>query len=471
VTDLEGGLPGIARSGGVFERLERAPRRLVLGLAWTLLVAFTWFDYWSGPDVSFLAFYLVPLYLTATYVGRPSTVLLAFACAIAWMLPRGILHPELSQGRLAWNLAVKTVLFQVCGQLLHALRRAHDRRVDETIRIEHARMAHLLGLLPEGVALVHSDGALLAANDAALRLARLQGHDTVHELARALQIPSRLAVGPNATEEIEVESHGRVILHVVARRSLGEPVAWVIRDVTEERTVLAHAIHESKMAELGLLAAGIAHELGNPLSSLSAIVQLLQARPLASDVAERIGALHGHVQRMDRIVKRVTRFARKSSARRDRAVAGTVLDRALDIFRFHEKAKEIDVDSAAFDRGLAVRMGEDELVQTLLNLLLNAVDAQSGRGRIDLRTEATASEIRLSVTDHGTGIDPRTLPRLFTPFFTTKEPGRGTGLGLAVSQTLVVASGGRIEVESAMGQGSTFSICLPPADDAAEAPP
>ncbi len=441
----------------LLDSLERTPRRIVLLAASGLLVALTWIDFATGPDVSFLVFYLVPLYLTAWYVGRPAALLFGSACAVAWLLPRGMLDPA---RHVYWNLAVHVAFFLVVGQLLHGLRRSHDRRIDERIQLEHERMAIVLGLLPEGVALVSRDGAVLVHNDSALRMAHAQRAGTVQDLALRHGVATRLEPAGSASVEFEAEWEGRTFVHVLARRSTEDPTAGVLRDVTEERTLLAHSIHESKMADLGLLAAGIAHEIGNPLSSISAILQLVALDPLSTGLAERVSSIEGHLRRMDRIVKTVIGFARQSGRDRADVHAGRIVDRAVEIFHFHERSKGIVLETSELRRDLRVSVVEDEIVQILLNLLLNAVDALGGTGTIRVSSRESGGEVHLAIRDEGTGMGPETLRRIFTPFFTTKEPGRGTGLGLAVSQALVAANDGRIEVQSAPGTGSVFTICL-----------
>ncbi len=220
-------------------------------------------------------------------------------------------------------------------------------------------------------------------------------------------------------------------------------------------------VHQSKMADIGLLAAGIAHEIGNPLSSMSAILQILELRAPAPEIAERLKALGTHMGRIERIVRDITGFARPAGELRGRVKLFDVVEKASQMFRLHAKGRRMTLERKMSDERAAVLGSEDQLVQVVLNLLLNAADATEGEGSLDIGWTRAGKEVVLSVTDHGSGVSAETMRNLFAPFFTTKRTGQGTGLGLFVSAEIVKAHGGRIAVESRLRQGSTFSVHLP----------
>ena len=329
----------------------------------------------------------------------------------------------------------------------------------ERLRAENRKMRTLLEILPEGVALLDPDGRILLANAGAERT--IGGAAGWRGLDPRFEIAPRLARFAGPLEEHETETEGRVLAHGLARTGPGGPFVWVFRDVTERRRMTAQLIHQSKMADLGLLAAGIAHEIGNPLSSMGAVLEILETKPLAEDVRSRLRLLEDCIARIDRIVKEVTGFARPAPEPRGGVAVEAVVEKALSIARLHERVKRCRIETDLETGGARVRGVEDQLVQVLFNLLLNAADATEGRGPVQVQARRRDGEVRITVRDRGPGLSEEAQRRLFTPFFTTKEPGRGTGLGLFVSEAVVRGQGGRIEARSRPGEGAEFEVVLP----------
>ncbi|MBI1849386.1 MAG: HAMP domain-containing histidine kinase, partial [Planctomycetes bacterium] len=206
---------------------------------------------------------------------------------------------------------------------------------------------------------------------------------------------------------------------------------------------------------------GIAHEIGNPLSSMSAIIDVMEMKQTAPGLIDKMRALRSHVDRIHRIVQDVTSFARPSAGRRTHVTVSQVIDKALQIFRLHERTRGIQLDVSAPDPSLVIEVVEDQIVQVLLNLLLNAADASSGKGVVAVRASRRDDRVLLAVSDSGVGMSEELQRRLFTPFFTTKDPGKGVGLGLFISESIVRGHGGSIDVRTALGAGATFTVVLP----------
>ncbi len=244
----------------------------------------------------------------------------------------------------------------------------------------------------------------------------------------------------------------------------------------ELKETQSQLVHSEKMASLGVLSAGLVHEINNPLnaalSSLNTLARLLnasdrsEAAPAAGDNREKIlrtaqRALLG-LKRCEEIVTGLRSFARKDveGMREDDLHDG--LEATLVLLP-RESGKEISVHR---DYRLArkVPCNLAQLNQVFMNLLVNASQAIQEKGDIWVRTEQIGSEAVVTVEDNGCGIPPEKLPRIFEPFFTTKEVGQGTGLGLSISHRIVEEHGGRIEVESTPGKGSLFRIFLPMQD-------
>ncbi len=235
----------------------------------------------------------------------------------------------------------------------------------------------------------------------------------------------------------------------------------------------ASLLHQEKMAAFGLLAAGIAHEVGNPLTSISSLVQMLARRHTDEYTQERLGLVEGQLTRIQGTLRELVDFSRP--ARREPATTNLneAIDEALNIAKYYKrtKSKTIETDYAAdLPAILAVR---DQLVQLFLNLTLNAIDATDKNGHIRLTTRLVDGQIEASVVDNGHGIRTEDHARVFQPYYTTKDT--GTGLGLFVSRKIVSDLGGAISFDSTPGAGTTFMVRLPvtapkPANTIAVAP-
>jgi signal transduction histidine kinase len=373
------------------------------------------------------------------------------------------IDPDLNQQGWNYILTHTFVLTAVLFGSAHGFGTFSERlrNTERDLRHENERLLLLLSILPEGVVLLAPDGTILHANPAAKML--LSGSDprSILTLDRNLGVPERFAQFVGPSEAFESNYHGRTLEHALARRSSSGPIVWVFRDATDQRRLMAQVLHRSKMIDLGLLAAGIAHEIGNPLSSMSAILQVMEMKRPSAEVLDRVRSLNSHVDRISRIVQDVTSFARPSAGRRSSADARALVAKALQIFQLHDKAKELQVERKLPNDIIAVEVIEDQIVQILLNLLLNAADACGGRGNVEVTVEAVNGEALLSVGDHGVGISEDGKRHLFTPFYTTKEQGKGVGMGLFISESIARGHGGRIDVVSAAGKGSVFTLRLP----------
>jgi signal transduction histidine kinase len=232
----------------------------------------------------------------------------------------------------------------------------------------------------------------------------------------------------------------------------------------------AHVLHQEKMAAFGLLAAGIAHEVGNPLASISALVQMLQRRTDDPYTLEKLALVGGQLQRIRTTLRELVEFSRPASGERTRVALGDILEEALNIAKYYKRTRG-RIASPALPADLPPLYGvRDQLVQVFLNLVLNAIDATppctppesggaGGGGRVELGVCPVRGGVEVTVRDNGTGIAPEDAARLFQPYFTTKK--HGTGLGLFVTRRLVTDHGGTVDFESAPGRGTVFRVWLP----------
>jgi two-component system, NtrC family, sensor kinase len=260
-------------------------------------------------------------------------------------------------------------------------------------------------------------------------------------------------------------------------KRVGDHLSKLNRELQENRALLeariaertrelqeaqAHVLHQEKMAAFGLLAAGIAHEVGNPLTSISSLIQMLQRRDQDAYTKEKLGLVSGQLDRIQTTLRELVNFSRPASTARARVSLSDVVQEALGIAKYYKRTKGRHIETSV-PADLPVVIGvRDQLVQVFLNLILNAIDATDAGGQIQVRAEANGSQLIVHVEDNGSGIAPEHQGRLFQPYFTTKK--HGTGLGLFVTRKLVEDHGGDIDVTSQPGQGTRFRLRMPAAE-------
>jgi signal transduction histidine kinase len=229
---------------------------------------------------------------------------------------------------------------------------------------------------------------------------------------------------------------------------------------------LRRLAEERRLAGLGTMSAGLAHEIRNPLAGLKGAAQILEDEPLSGEAREMIEIVLRETDRLDKVVSSFLSFARPVHLDRAPMSLARVADHAVRLLRAEGLPTDVQltVEAAPVPDVLG---DEARLGQVVINLLRNARDAVGARGRIEVRLEADDDAVVLSIADDGPGIDPGVLAQLRTPFFTTKAS--GTGLGLAISDRIVTAHGGALAVRSAPGEGATVSVRLPVAPAAEDA--
>jgi two-component system NtrC family sensor kinase len=235
----------------------------------------------------------------------------------------------------------------------------------------------------------------------------------------------------------------------------------------EMRRMHAHALEQEKLSSLGMMAAGVAHEINNPMSFVASNVNLLLkdlkelpglTEPLREHVEEVLPATLEGIKRVNAIVADLRRFARGDPEAFVEYDLNAEVQMALRIA--HNQLRHCQVECDLGEVGPVVGRPR-QMAQVLVNLLVNAGQATAEQGQVRITTRREGEWVRIEVRDTGTGMTPETQRKLFQPFFTTKPPGMGTGLGLAVVHGIVTAHGGRIEVESQLGKGSCFTLHLP----------
>jgi signal transduction histidine kinase len=225
-------------------------------------------------------------------------------------------------------------------------------------------------------------------------------------------------------------------------------------------------IQAAKLSSLGQLAAAVAHELNNPLAGILIYTRLAKEKIIKGIVdreklQNNLEKIESAIEYCNSIIQGLLDFARQTEPLLRPVTIGRAIDKAMSLTGHQIKMKTIEVSRADAPSLSLVVADFNQLVQVIINLILNAVQSMKEGGRLTINTSQDDSLVKIAVSDTGNGIPPENMDKLFTPFFTTKEDVKGVGLGLAISYGIIERHGGRIEVQSEVGRGSTFTVILP----------
>ncbi len=231
-------------------------------------------------------------------------------------------------------------------------------------------------------------------------------------------------------------------------------------------------VHESKMAALGKMAAGVAHEINNPLAVIAEeagwMKDLLKEEDVANspnfqEYRDTLKKIEYHVERVKKITHRLLGFARRMEPAEEKVLVNHVLVECVGFLENEARYRNIAINKELAPDLPTIASDSSQLQQVFLNILNNAIDAMGKDGAITLRTfrQDDAHRVVIQISDTGPGIPRETLAKIFDPFFTTKEVGKGTGLGLSISHSIIEKLGGTVTVDSEVGRGTTFTISLP----------
>jgi two-component system sensor histidine kinase HydH len=335
---------------------------------------------------------------------------------------------------------------------------------------------HVVDHMPIGLVATDGSGRIAAFNETAAALLQLppataQGSPAAEVLPAALLSQLQASAGGAAVVEREIEcdlpSGRRVALEVGARRltdERGESLGSILlfRDLTELRALRDEMARNQRLATVGRLAAGVAHEIRNPLSSIKGFATYFRERYRDTPAdAQTATIMIQEVDRLNRVVGQLLEFSRPIGILPRPVRVAQLLADSLRMIEAQAAGKGIAIETACDVPGEDAALDADRLNQVLLNLYLNAVEAMENGGTLGVRVAAdpAARALEIRVSDTGCGIRPEDLPQIFEPYFTTR-PG-GTGLGLAIAHNIVGAMGGTIAVASRPGSGSTFTLRLP----------
>ncbi len=282
------------------------------------------------------------------------------------------------------------------------------------------------------------------------------------------RIKTLLAKGETTWESVHLRKDGSAIpveAHAQVIRTNGRKLILdVVRDITERKQMQEQLIVADRLATLGELISGVAHELNNPLTSIIGFAQLLLAKDIPGGVKEDLKVIYEEAERTSKVVRNLLTFARKHEPEKKPENINEAIEVVLALRTYEQKVHNIQT-STQFAPDLPEIVADGfQLQQVFLNIIVNAehfMTSAHGGGNLIITTERVGDNIRASFADDGAGIPQENLSRLFDPFFTTKEVGKGTGLGLSICYGIVTEHGGSIYAQSEPGKGSTFVVELP----------
>jgi two-component system NtrC family sensor kinase len=254
------------------------------------------------------------------------------------------------------------------------------------------------------------------------------------------------------------------VKRLVVHNSAGEPAAQValVTDLGERQRFQQQLMQSGKLASIGELAAGVAHEINNPLFAILGLVEfLIEDSPPDSKQLERLEVIRSTGMEIKDIVRSLLDFARERSDEHTTVSLAEVARQTVELFRRTSAAKHIEILERYSDEPTPVEASANQLKQIFVNLFSNARQAMPGGGTVVVEVAREGDFVVARIGDDGPGIPAETIPRIFEPFYTTKRDVGGTGLGLSVSLGIAQSHGGTLTVDSPPGEGTRFLLCLP----------
>ena len=438
----------------------------------------------GGAESIFTILYPLAIVSGAIGLGRRGAALGAAAsciafCVLAWSMQMGIVVAAAGElertapapGKLAVVMAANLSAFLLVGglasQLAEQLQGARSQLLRSETRLEalEAIYSAVVRSIASGIITLGEDGRITYLTPAAEHLTGLvdrvaRGRPLITllpELAGSITRPRE-----RGRPEVRLRAHdGRVRILGYATAPLAEGGGQVIlfQDLTELRQMEEAVRRADRLAVVGGLAAGLAHEIRNPLASMCGSIEVLGASPGLDEQERRLmSVVRSEAERLEALVREFLSFAKPISPAFEELDGSRAVTETVELFRQEVAERGLEL-VARTEETVFVRADPGQLRQVLWNLLGNAADATAPGGRVEVRISRQAGEGILEVADTGHGIADEDLQRIFDPFFTTKE--RGTGLGLAIVHRIVEAHSGHLSVVSEVGKGTTFRVVLP----------
>ncbi len=268
-------------------------------------------------------------------------------------------------------------------------------------------------------------------------------------------------------EEFTIDTPSRIFrVNISPLRDPSGGFVVIVEDITEQKRMEEQLLQTSKLASLGKLTAGISHEIGNPLASISSLVQELSDLRMESKedrefTTEALKTINSHIARIVNIVRSLGDFARISTTEKTTSNLTDILERTVNLVKYDKRFRNIRLITEIDENIPMLNVNPDKIQQVFLNLIINALDAMPDGGTLKIVMRRTDSSVETIISDTGVGIEPDVIDKIFDPFFTTKSPGKGTGLGLSICYGIIKEHNGTITVKSKKKEGTVFTITLP----------
>lgn len=356
---------------------------------------------------------------------------------------------------------------------------------DLSLRESEARLRGILETAVDGIITITEAGVVESLNPAAERIFGYAAQELLGQNVKILMPPMYRAVHDDyitnyldtglkkiigiGREVVGMRKNGNTFpMHLaVSEVRLGERRLFtgLVRDLSEQKRLEKQVLQVERLATIGKMAAKVAHEIRNPLSSISLNAELLQDELNSyaqTDTGEAQSLLQSMIAEIDRVTsltEEYLQFSRLPESQPVRDDINRVVKESVDFYQPQARQKKVVLQSAISTKTWEVRFDPVQIRRVLLNIMRNAVEAMPKGGMLNIATEQSGREVVIRIVDTGVGIAPEEIEKIFDPFFTTKD--FGTGLGLAVVQQIIEEHRGRIVCQSILGQGTTFSIYLP----------
>ena len=368
--------------------------------------------------------------------------------------------------------------------MVRKVKREHLKKIDE-IKETRDFLNRIMMSMQEGILVLDKDYRVVMVNDYLLKLTGLSREEMKGMLCyTAFHGLEKECAECNLEETFKTGLSSTVVRRCRNKKKGGDffdvevyyhpvfdkegNVIYVIesvKDISERLKYEEELSRSKKLAAVGTLAAGVAHEIGNPLASISSLAETIERKSDDAYIKEEIKVMASHIERISKIVRDLVDFSRPANYEFRMVQINDVVRDTMRLCKYDKKLEGIDVVTELAEGLSEVRTVKEKLVQIFMNLIWNAADAvnnKNGKGSITIKTNIDNGKgFKITFSDNGMGMSGEEMSKIFEPFYSTKSSGKGTGLGLFVSYGIIKNLGGTIEVESEKGKGSKFTVTLP----------